>query len=366
MPCTGLGNVARGFETFTRECTAALRNAPGIDVRVFGGGPRLRSGEHRVPCLRRSGKAAALLGRAVNRDSYFVEQATFFAGWLPAIVAGAPDLVYFADLNLGNALWHWRRVSRMRYRLLYYNGGATTQPFTRCDLVQQVSPEHLDTALARGEARERMVWLPHGLAIASAFSAPTEVERTTTRAALGVPTAGPLVVSVGALDVTVKRMDVVVEAVAAMPERPYLLLLGAETVETPRVRARAEALLPGRCTIATVARPMVIAACRAADAFVLGSLREGFGLALAEALAEGAPCVAHDTVTAAYLGGNHAILADLREPGVLSGALSSALARGREHAVAQHAWVYERFSWDVLTPRYVDLIRLAAAPVNAG
>jgi len=364
LPCTGLGREARGFETFTRSCAAAMRGVHGAELTVFGGGGVLEAPERRVASLSRRGATAAVLGAVLRRDPYFVEQATFAAAFLPALVGGDPDVVYFADLNLGNALWHWRRLTGQRYRMLFYNGGATTQPFTRCDLVQQVSPEHLEAARARGEAMEREVLLPHGATIARDFAPAGAAERARTRTALGVPVSGALVLSVGALDASVKRMDYVIREVASLPSpRPHLLLLGTETAETPVLRRLAtDALGAGGCTMATVPQAAALDAYRAADAFVLASLREGFGLAHVEALASGVPCLAHATATTAYIYGDDAVLGDLRSAGALTAALAATLVGGGNEAAARgrHERAYARFSWDALAPRYLELFRACA------
>ncbi|MBI3568271.1 MAG: glycosyltransferase family 4 protein [Gemmatimonadetes bacterium] len=366
LPCSGLGREARGFETFTRECAAALAGRDDVEVTVFGGGAALLATERHVGALSRRGAAAGLLGALLRRVPYVVEQESFALSFLPSLVGGDPDLVYFADLNLGNALWHWRRASGQRYRMLFYNGGATTRPFTRCDLVQQVSPEHLAAALARGESPERQVLLPHGIDVPGTFVRPTDDARRAVRRALGVPADGPLVLSVGALDVSVKRMDYVVREVAALgAPRPHLLLLGADTAETPALRQlAAEALGAGQVTMRSVDRATALAAYGAADVFVLASVREGFGLAYLEALMSGVPCVVHETPTTAYLFGPHGRRADLTRPGVLAGALAELLA-GRagaddRAAEARHAWVRDRFSWTRLAPRYVELFRACA------
>jgi glycosyltransferase involved in cell wall biosynthesis len=317
-----------------------------------------------VPPLPRAGAGARLAASLSRRDPYYVEQVTFFAGFLPRLVAGRPDLVYFADLNLGNACWHWRSLSGARFHLLYYNGGATTRPFTRCDLVQQVTPEHLASALARGEPAGRQVLLPHGVDMPERYQPPTPAERSRARAAIGVAAGAPLLVSVGMLDTTIKRMDYVIREVASMgPPRPHLLLAGAASEETPHVLALASSLLgPGGCTARAFSRGEMADVYGAADAFVLASLREGFGLALVEALAAGLPCVVHDTQGTAFLAGPHARRADLRPAGALSPLLSEALTAPRDEAAARarHAWVHARFSWTALRPRYVELLRAAA------
>lgn len=366
FPCTGLGRQHRGFETFTRSCAAALKGERGLEIEVFGGGgPDSQPGEHSVVNAPRDGRVAAAIGRLARRDPYFIEQATFFAGFLPQLIIGRPDVVYFADLNLGNACWHWRRISGQRYKLLFYNGGATTKPFTRCDFVQQVSPEHLDDAIARGETPSRQVLLPHGADIANEFSPPTRDERMHARGVLGIAGTRPLLVSVGMLDAEVKRMDYVIREVASLGEqRPHLLLAGATAPQTPQILAMARAQLgDDGFTARTFTREEMPHVFRAGDVFALASLREGFGLAIVEALAAGLPSVVHDTPNTEYLCGPHAMRADLRVPGALAGRVAAAIAAPPDPDAmrARHEWVLRRFSWSALRDRYAGLLRACAA-----
>lgn len=364
FPCTGLGHERRGFEVFARECAVAMRSEPGVELTVFGGGAALEVHEHAIWNLTRSSRAARIVGSVVGRDPYFIEQGTFFAGFLPTLMRGAPDVVYFGDLNLGNACWHWRRISGQRFRMLYYNGGPTTRPFTRCDAVQQVSPEHLATALARGESPDRQLLLPHGLPIAPDWHSASQDERRRIRMSLGVPLDGPLILSVGALNASHKRMDYVIREVAALSApRPHVLLLGAAGKETESIRALATALLgPGRCTMQTVAHAAVLDAYRAADVFVLASIVEGFGLAHVEALSAGVPCVAHESPTTDYIYGAMARRADLSISGALAPLLADVLSAPRDDviALAQHDAAYNRFSWEMLAPQYARMFRAVA------
>lgn len=366
FPCTGLGRQRRGFETFTRSCAAALHGEPGLEITVFGGGGRdaLRS-ERTVPNAPRDGVVARTVGAVMRCDPYFVEQATFFGGFLPRLIAGRPDVVYFADLNLGNACWHWRRVSGQRYRLLFYNGGATTKPFTRCDLVQQVSPEHFDAAISRGEPAERQVLLPHGVDVAEGFSAPSAEHRAVARRELGIAAGRPLLLSVGMIDADVKRMDYLIREVASLgAARPHLLLVGANSPQTPGILELARGLLGADgFTVRALPREQMAVAYRAADAFALASLREGFGLAILEALASGLTCVVHDTPNTSYLCGPHAIRADLRSVGALAPCLARACVELPDAATrrARHTWVLNRFSWATLRGRYAELLRACAA-----
>ena len=363
FPCTGLGRQRRGFETFTLECADALRGDPRIALTVFSG--RAVPGvETRVRWnLARDGALAALAGRLVRRDRYFAEQATFFLSLLPALVLGRPDVVYFADLNLGNLCWHWRRLTGQRYRLLYYNGAPTTLPFTRADFVQQVTPAGFDLAVQRGERPDRQAVLAHGLHIPDTLPSRITGEA---RRALGLPVDRPVVLSVGALDMRVKRVDYLIREVASLPApRPFLCLLGADGPDAGAIRALATSLLGDDVLVRSVPHEQIGDYYRAADLFALASQMEGFGLAYVEALAHGLPIVAQDTPVTRYVLGELATLADLSLVGEGTRAIGDALARPvvESERAARHASVRARFGWDNLREQYVQLLlRVAELP----
>ena len=362
FPCTGLGRQQRGFETFTRECASALRDDDRLDVHVFAGGPADDVPARVLWNLPRDSAGAAWLARLHGHGTYFSEQVTFFLSFLPRLVLGKPDVIYFADLNLGNLCWHWRRFSGQRYRLVYYNGGLTTKPFTRADLVQQLTPEGLAEATSRGEDPARQIVLPHGVRVPPAL--PPSI-RGAERLAFGLPSDRQIVLSVGLLDTSVKRMDYLVREMATMPvPRPFLCILGSESAETPGVRSLAtECLGEGNFMIRTVAPADIGNFYRAADVFVLASVREGFGLVYVEALAHGLPIIAHDSPVTRYLLGRLAFLSDLQRPGAARTAMIDALdaSTTNEQREARHASARARFGWDALRERYVAMLAGAAS-----
>lgn len=365
LPCTGLGRQRRGFESFTLQCADALRADPRIALTVFAGGAvpgvpaRVRWN------LPRDGTLSSLVATIVGRDRYFVEQLTFFLSFLPALVLGRPDVVYFADLNLGNLCWHWRRLSRQRFKLLYYNGGLTTRPFTRADMVQQLTPAGLDEAIARGESRAHQTVLAHGVRVPDTL--PTRITGEA-RHALGLPADRPVVLAVGMLDTDIKRTDALIRALATLPApRPFLALLGADGPDAADVLTLAGDVLGDDGFLArAVPHDEIGDYYRAADVFALASLREGFGLAFVEALAHGLPIVAHDTPVTRHLLGDFAPLTDITRPGALAQAIGAALATSSSEAerAARHASAHTRFGWDALRDDYARLL-LSVAEVAA-
>jgi glycosyltransferase involved in cell wall biosynthesis len=194
-------------------------------------------------------------------------------------------------------------------------------------------------------------------------------DRAALRRRLGLPAERAIVLSVGAVN-RQKRMDYVIEEIAALPEpRPFLLIAGQLERESPDIAALArERLGPHGHDIRTVAPAEMPDLYRAADVFVLASLWESFGRVLVEAQAHGLPCLAHDYPVMRWVLGEHGRLGDLTRPGVLARMvieIDESDTTPTAHA-ARHQAAYERFSWDVLAPRYVDMLqRVAGREVSA-
>ncbi|MCB0170538.1 MAG: glycosyltransferase family 4 protein [Anaerolineae bacterium] len=366
--CSGLGQINRGFETFTQECFEALAEVPSLDVTLFKGGGQSRGKEIKVWNLPRNTSIAKWLGKTTGRGAYYTEQVTFTLSLLPYIQQKKPDVIFFSDGTIGNNLWHWRRLTKQPYKLLFSNGGPLSPPFSRWDHIQQVTPYQLDNALAAGEAEHRQSLVPYGIRMPAEPPTLSPAERQTTRQRLGLPPERPLILSVGAVNTSHKRMDYIIREIALLNEpRPYLLLLGQQEAESAEIVALGRRLLgQDNFQVKTVAAAAVTDYYQVADVFVLASLHEGFGRVFLEAMAHGLPCLAHDYETARYILGQEGYLADFR----LTGSLANLIAQfSQENHTSvkrhqRHRRVYERFSWEKLRPSYVEMIRRCVTPVK--
>ena len=363
--CSGLGRINRGYESFTQECFDALSDAPELDITLFKGGGPADHKQRVLWNLRRGGRFNDWLGRKIGKSSYWLEQITFTLSLLPYVARQKPDVIYFSDCNIGNLLWHWRRLTRQNYKLLLSNGGPLSPPFPRWDLVQQVAPLHLETALAAGQHPTKQSLLPYGIRMEPEIHALSVPERTALRQSLGLPEDRPVVLSVGIVNQSHKRMDYVVREVAALPTpRPYLVMLGQQDSETPQVRALAETMLgPEGYQIHTVPYAEVSRYYQAADAFVLASRLEGFGRVYLEAMSWGLPCLAHDSALTRYVLGSIGVLGDFEKPGSLATCLCEVLQNGYDlpARLQRHHAAFERFSWQRLRPQYVQMLTRCAA-----
>jgi len=362
LVCSGLDHAARGFESFARECFAALRAADEIDMCLVKGSGESATRERSVRTLTRDAPLARILARGLRREPFRIEQLAFGLSLQRELAQTRPDVVYFNEWHTGLVLAASRRALRARYQLAYCNGAMAVEGFGHLDRVQELTPISLETVLARGADPRRHTLLPMGFCIAPHPRVVSAEERTELRARLGLPAGRRILLSVAALNRHHKRLDYLIEEVASLPQpRPYLLLDGQPEAETPGLRALArERLGEHGHSIRTSGREDLQAVYRASDAFVLASLGESFGRVLIEATAHGLPCLAHDYPITRYVLGEHGYLADLSRPGALAGLLEAAASDDPQRVPRRHRFAYESFSWDRLRPRYVAFLEAAA------
>lgn len=210
-----------------------------------------------------------------------------------------------------------------------------------------------------GLSASRFEIIPCGVDL-DAFTPGTPAQRRAARAALA-PTDEPMLLAVGRLD-PIKGSDLLLETLAAMRTRATLVLVGGNPDGDPeleRLRARAAGLglservrFPG-----AIAHEDLTPYYRAADALVIASRYESFGLVAAEALACGTPVVASKVggLPSIVRDGENGLLIPWRCPGAFAERLDALLAdpaRLRRMRAAARPSV-ERFAW----PRIGDQVR---------
>ena len=146
--------------------------------------------------------------------------------------------------------------------------------------------------------------------------------------------------------------------------RPFLQLLGAIDENSEEIIGLAEKLLGcGNYSIKSVPYEEVADYYKASDCFVLGSIKEAFGLVYIEALMHGLPVVAHDHSVIKYVVGDLGIFGDLSKEGSLAGMLLEALKISNSESMMRRRWesVRDRFSWPVLALKYAEMFRDVAS-----
>jgi glycosyltransferase involved in cell wall biosynthesis len=195
------------------------------------------------------------------------------------------------------------------------------------------------------ELRGRVIAIPHG-----ADDHLPAADRAASRAALGL--SGPLILSVGAI-LNRRPLPTLLRAAAALrPHWPGLsVAVVGENRTTPLLdlaRAVADVGLEGRVRLDGFLDDAALAArYAAADAFVLLSEYEGFGLPALEAMARGLPVVTSTAPALDEIFGEAALLADPHDERAVAAAIDRVLRDGalRASLVARGRALSARLTW---------------------
>lgn len=364
--CSSVGITHRGIESFFSESFANLIPGDGIEGLLLKGGGDAGENEVVIRCIPKTSRMASALAKITGRSSYAVEQWTSFPGIAGRIRKFRPHVVFTSDANLVFLLNRFRRQIGVPFKILFSNGGPCHPPFDRFDFVHQVAPHYLEEAINAGEAPSKHFLVPYGIQM-SDMPVVSSVEKNRLRAKLRLPADRHIILSVGWISRVHKRMDYLIEEVARLPSpRPFLQLLGAMDDQSQGLVDLANKLLgPDNFGVASVPYDEVKHYYRAADLFVLASLKEGFGRVYLESMMHGLPTIAHRHPVMEYVVGNEGVLSDLSQSGNLAYALAGQLSDlgDSDGSKAMRRWesVRSRFSWAVLRPQYEQMFRHVAA-----
>jgi glycosyltransferase involved in cell wall biosynthesis len=363
--CSGLGNVQRGYESFTQQCFEALQQEPStsLEVILFKGAGESQNQEFVLPNLPRGLSLTKKLGNLFKQDPYFIEQFTFCLSLLPHIYQKRPHVIFFSDFNLGTMLWHLRRLTGLPYKLLFSNGAPNGPPFSRMDYVQHLTPTHYQMALNAGESPSKHFFIPYGIRMSDRLELLSQEERNSLCRRLDLPSDRPILISVAAINKTHKRMDYLIREVAQIPEpRPFLLMLGHQNAESVDIINMGNQLLgQENFRVKTVPLEEVSQYYQVADLFVLASLSEGLPRVLLEAMSYGLPCLAHDYEITQFVLKDEGYLANFELSGSLTNLITQVLSEQYDDSkYRRYQSVYQRFSWNQLRLDYVEMINRCA------
>jgi glycosyltransferase involved in cell wall biosynthesis len=351
LSCSGLVHVRRGVEAWSEEAFHGLR-ALGLDVTLFQGSGA--NGQVRVVrCVRRdSPLSRRLLGllprwgwRVGFGSAYQMEQTTFALGLFGALRARF-DLLHTKDPQVA-LLFHRAHKAGLSRAAVILNHGTEEPPgfLKHFDYVQHLAPFHREEAIRQGVAIRRHFVVPN-FVDTEKFS-PGSGARL--RQALGIPPEAFVVLCVAAVKRHHKRIDWLLDEVARVPAQAgapvHLLVVGASTGQTEPLVRRGRELLGARVRfLIDHPRERMPEVYRAADVFVLCSLKEMLANASLEALASGLPVLMHREPVGAWAIGEGGQTLDMTREGELASALATyrnagvraaAGRRARTHAVAQ-------------------------------
>ncbi len=266
------------------------------DYTLFKGGGPAGQGEIVVPCLPRNSPLLAHVHPKANprwadavreQERHRIEAETFAYAALQPLMEGGYDVIHCLEREVCAVLHRERHLFERPPRLLFSNGGAIpARDLPPCDAVQ----EHTEYN-RRYSARDKAFMIPHGVDLQRFRPGVPALSR----AELGIaPQCSRVAISVGTICHHHKRMDHLIEEFVQLPDW-HLLIVGQESGESDAIRSLGRSRLGERVSFRRAAHGDLPAYYAAADAFVLGSLFETFGIVYIEAMAMGLPvfCTRH-------------------------------------------------------------------------
>lgn len=353
--CSGIGHVLRGHEIFARGLFDLLSDSVEV-VLLKGAGPE-SDREWVIPCVKRSSPHLAQIHLACSpnwalpmqeQERVRIEHETFAYGAIERLLGYQPDVIHCLEQEVCNVLFDNRHLFAHTPKLLFSNGGAlAARDLPRCDFVQ----EHTERNLAYS-ARDKAFVIPHGVDL-QRFKpgVPSDF-----RARHGIPSDAFVIISVGAITRTHKRMDYVIREAAAVPGA-WLVIVGQDAADSRDIRELGRELLGNRVVFTRMPNDELPRAYAAADVFVLGSLFETFGIVYVEAMAMGLPvvCCDHDNQRAVV---KHGLFVDMRRPGAVSSLLTQT-SRQRLAEIGRRGRLVAEQHYDLLRLKQQYLERYA-------
>ena len=357
LVCTGLGKINRGYESFSRECFDALNDIKDFKLYLIKGGGEKKESEIPILNFHRQSKFTLWLSRLVRKDPYIIEQFTFCFFLLPQIMRKKPAVIYYSDFILGTYLWHLRRLLKFKYKLLFSNGAPNPPPYKTEDHIQQLLPNYVFTGLQAETPEYKQTLLPYGINIDVKENIKRISQTEFLRKKFGLPVNKQIIISVGTINMSHKRMDYVIKEFSKLEtDKYFLLLLGQTDKESAEVMDLAQQLLPPESyLIKGVPGKEVNHYMAAADYFILASTNEGLPRVLPEALGNGLLPIVHDYVVTRETLDIYGIFRDLTKQGCLHGALTEVNQKGLTKVNIIN-YSYKNYSWDNLKMNYKKMI----------
>jgi 1,2-diacylglycerol 3-alpha-glucosyltransferase len=361
IACSGLGYIRRGLETFTEDLFHQLRPIEEFQSFLLKGAGKKTSREIPIWHLPRHSLAARIIAKITDKHSFYIQNVTFGLGMIPFLIKNKPAIIYIGEPVLYLCLQLWRNWSGQKFKMIFFTGGqGFPSSFDVQDILHHVTNDLVEKANSARIPVANQFVLPHFLLLTPNHQLRKGSKKVLLKQKLGLPIDSLIILSVGALDNSVKRMNYVIEEVSNLPESNYfLVLLGEKEQETETVLNYIQQKFPGgNFKIGTLSRQEVNEYYQAADVFVLASLKEGFGLVYLEALAAGLPVLAHDHSTAHFVLQEHAYFADFTRQNALASILLSMSKNDIDSLRdSRYQFVYNNYSWDVLKEEYLKMFR---------
>lgn len=291
-------------------------------------------------------------------------QFLFVLSILPYIIKERPQLVYTGEYMLSAYLNRLNGYFNFGYSILFVNGNNYLPPFKHWQITQQLLLVNYNLTLSYSiQNKKKQFHLPHAFK-----DIEDHIDKEFLKLDLGIPKNRKVIISVGSIDCTVKRMDYVIrefKEALNINENLFLIILGQESSETNEIKKLASLILPDNSFIINSVNYFDVNKYYfVADIFCLASLKEGFGMVLVEALLAGLPVIAHDKDTFREVLGEFGVYGNFEINGNLACLIIDQIDNKEDSTKKRKEYAKSKFSWSVLKGQYYKMFEESLNMVN--
>ncbi len=354
--CTGLGTVKRGFETYISDLGEKLtvESNNEFSVSVFSGGNYSGSNfkSIRIPCISRNNNIAKYFFSQKTISD--IELITFFLSLIPIIILQKPKAIYLGEYKLYCFLFKFRKLLNLKYSLILFTGGQTCPGLfdIKKDYIHHVTDIYYRSLIEQGISIKRQFIIPHFINEEYIYN---EKLAKNIKAKSG---SKKIVLSVGYIDKTIKRMNLFVRLLSDIPQTVFPIILGEFSDDTNDVE---EMLIyyfgKDGYILDRVSRKELGTYYSLADLFILCSPKESFGLASVEALYFGKPVISDDFYESRFVLKDQAIIVNMKNEVKTQKVISDILLGAFEisNIERRKRFVEKNYTWKSLSNRYFTM-----------
>jgi len=353
--CTGLGIVQRGFETYISDLVEKLSSENHSFVTKLLTGGRYKSDNVKsiqLWCIPRNNNwLNKIFGVKATAE---LEQVSFFFSLIIHLIFNKPSAIYLGEYKLYCYLFKFRNLFKLNYSLILYTGGQVSPGLfdSNRDFVHHVTDIYYDDLIKIGYPPSHQFILPHFVSLASKVHVQNSILKQ-----LNIDKK-KIIISIGIVDKTIKRMNLFVEVLANDPSRYFPVILGESTEDTDEIEQMLiENFGKRNYFLGKVERSEIYQYLIESDLFMLLSPKESFGLAALEALSVGLPVICCEYHESKFVLQDAAYLTNYNDKLLLGRLLNQVIcdnstSRNKDKRID---FVQKNYSWDVLKEKYMDM-----------
>ncbi len=351
--CTGLGRVNRGFEQHIATLAQIISRNTEYNNRIqVWCGTRWIMEDVKVRRIRNFPRNS--WPSNLSATPFIREQQSFFLGMLPYLFDKKSRVFYLGEYRLYCYLSKLRKLFKLKYSLALFTGGFAIpgkKVFDEnLDFIHHVTDKYLEECQIYPKEAQKL--LPHFVSFD--FSLDYALINRIKQLANGKK----IILSVGSLDNSYKRLDLLINALSSSPENYFPLLIGPSSHETPVLLNQLKSKFGnGNFYIGEVDHVEMGTFYEVADVFISCTKSESFGLAMVEALSFGLPVICSDSPVSRFVLKENAMLIDINTPNDILNALDNLPGWIAKQNLDELVEFARSYSIENLSPAYFDMFR---------